>query len=155
MECHNVKYCSVDCLQSNWADHKPFCKPQLKLSVCNTPAMMGCLVLQPSPHFEAETSTSVSGSSLLEKKVLSIPSPFGYIEGVRIFDSKVKMKYVALSRVHKQAIAVIFGHDSLQLLEDKKAITIDAWMISGGKCLETYDSLKDAGLLHEVTSILH
>ena len=58
-------------------------------------------------------------------------SIFAYLLTIRTYDVQSKSFY-AVSRIHRQAILVTCGQESLEFLERRKAISMNAWLYTGG-----------------------
>ena len=70
--------------------------------------------------------TSLYSSLHFFSFIISLPLSYN-----RTYDVQSKSFY-AVSKIHRQAILMTCGQDSLDLLESRKALAMTAWLYTGG-----------------------
>ena len=156
--CRTVYYCSSEHQKEDWKNHKKNCKPfEVSLKQANS-IPLPCYILGITSHPELfgvltnrvryQMTKMPVAQTLLHNGDLQIPSPNGYVENVMVFD-RMNMRFLFISRIHRQAIELLCGSDSLALIESRRSIEGSAWITTGGNALKA----KKEGLwplLHEI-----
>lgn len=94
---------------------------------------------------------SATGQGMESDGKLQLDSPEGYVENVLIYDERHSRRDIFVAHIHRQAIRVLCGNDSLEALENMptKRLTATAFLVTGGDGAHAEDGL--AGYLHIIT----
>ena len=88
---------------------------------------------------------------LTSKRPYNYTVPDWVYRDVLVFDTEGSPpRFLFVSRVHRQAIEVMCGRDSVTLLESRRAIEGSAWITTGGDALKCPEFSLRVPLMHEI-----
>jgi len=164
-KCKSVKYCCRECQIEDWKVHKKICGtllssnraplaaeeaiPKRKVALAPKSEYNGALMLVSTVAGNAGETVLIQGKGYLDRGLLKKTSTTGYIEDVMIF-MESQGRFMYMTRIHRDAIALICGPEGLALLEATKAISANAWITTGGDPNPKRPRYCES-LLHEIT----
>jgi hypothetical protein len=146
--CRSVSYCSKECQRADWKLHKTVCTESSNtclnpyaFQVTDTdtiyelredkelpPGTLGII----ARHAGLAKTQLPTAQVYLKQGILEQESPLGYIDNVLLYESTVEHKFVLVASIHRQAILVLCGEDSLKLVESNKRMSLHAFILTGG-----------------------